>query len=242
MSDNNNQNDEKQPENDEKQGLERFYKFDKEAIKPEDKSYFDKVKSNLQKVQKVKQKIQDIKQELQRKVAELQRKVNSKQPPKAPKGGKNQGANNAQNNAPEDMDKADLEFCKQALSEIPTLMTINQNNENTLQRILTTKNKESYYVIVDIALKPLPSARFKNNENNKNKDKDDKNKKDKQNKDSKNNNGAKKLTPKELQQLRMGKPLSFKPQQQQPEVKHTMLSEQQLQLMQNLKNKGNNRI
>ena len=127
---------------------------------------------------------------------------------------------------PKSMEQADLDFCEGALGAMPGLEGRNSMDESTLQNILTTKTKQPYDVIIDIALKPLPSdrAKDKNNDKDKNNGKDKDKNKDKDKKGGKDKNAEAKektsakaqekpgLTPQQLQQLRMGKPLSAKPE------------------------------
>ncbi len=203
-NENSNLNDNKQDTD--KNGLEKFYEFDKRELNPEYRGYFDEVQKNLAHVRQVKNKIQQIKKELQIKIAELKQKVAAQQNKAA---ASQQGKNKEQ---PKSMEQADLDFCEGALGAMPGLEGRNSMDESTLQNILTTKTKQPYDVIIDIALKPLPSDRAKD----KNNDKDKNNGKDK-NAEAKEKTSAKPqekpgLTPQQLQQLRMGKPLSAKPE------------------------------
>lgn len=179
MSDNN----EKNENSEKKEGIEKFYEFDKHQEKTGSLNFMQDAQMTLQRVQAVKQKLQQLKAELEKKIAELKKQNNSKEN----KGDKSK-----------DMAQEDLKFCELALQEHPSLVSQNAEDENTLNEIILTKTEKPYNVIVDIALKPLPSDRNKDN-----------NDKDKGN--NKNKSNSNKLSKDLLNQLRMGKPLSYKP-------------------------------
>lgn len=187
MSDNN----EKNENGEKKEGIEKFYEFDKHQEKTGSLNFMQDAQMTLQRVQAVKQKLQQLKAELEKKIAELKKQNNSKEN----KGDKSK-----------DMAQEDLKFCELALQEHPSLVSKNAEDENTLNEIILTKTEKPYNVIVDIALKPLPSDRNKDKDKDKDKDNNDKDKGN--NKDKSNSN---KLSKDLLNQLRMGKPLSYKP-------------------------------
>lgn len=196
-------------DNEQKKGLEQFYQFDKKEPQKEDGDYFTQVRMTLTKVKSVSQKIVKIRKELERKISELRAKAaaeaksnnkQSKQNNQAPKDKQKNNKNNGEN-----MVQADLAFCEAALSETDTLNVQNDGDVKQLETILTTKKEQPYSVVVDIALRPLPSDRNKGKEKGKEDDKganggNDNNKKEQ---------GSKKpLTKEQLEALRKGQSLS----------------------------------
>ena len=163
-----------------------------------------------------------IRTKLESKIVELQQQIEKKQSQNQSKTSNEN--NNNKTNPKNNLLEQDLAFCHLAISEGYILEAQSQNDTMELRNILKTGDEgRPYNVIVDIALKELPSERQQNkdkdNENNKKNNENENESKDKPNKpknknlnDNENNkNSSKKMTPEELEYLRThGKPLSEK--------------------------------
>ena len=155
--------------------------------------FFEKAERDLHKVEEVLQKIERMREQLRTKIMQLQQDMVSKNnDTKAPaiKDGSEKVANIAPEKEP-DMTQQDLMFCEKALEESNIIEAKSNQDKLVLSDILSKKEEKSYSVIVDIALKPLPSERNKNN--NKDKDKDNKGNDDKTNKNQNKNADLSKL-------------------------------------------------
>ena len=155
--------------------------------------FFEKAERDLHKVEEVLQKIEQIREQLRTKIMQLQQDMVSKNnDTKAPaiKDVSEKVANTAPEKEP-DMNQQDLMFCEKALEESNIIEAKSNQDKMVLSDILSKKEEKSYSVIVDIALKPLPSERNKNN--NKDKDKDNKGNDDKTNKNQNKNADLSKL-------------------------------------------------
>lgn len=143
--------------------------------------FFEKAERDLHKVEEVIQKIERMREQLRTKIMQLQQNMVSKNnDTKAPaiKDGSEKVANTAPEKEP-DMTQQDLMFCEKALEESNIIEAKSNQDKLVLSDILNKKEEKSYSVIVDIALKPLPSERNKNNnKENNNQDKDHNNKND----------------------------------------------------------------
>lgn len=172
-----------------------------------------------------------MREQLRTKIMQLQQDMVSKNnDTKAPaiKDGSEKVANTAPEKEP-DMTQQDLMFCEKALEESNIIEAKSNQDELVLSDILNKKEEKSYSVIVDIALKPLPSERNKNNnKENNNQDKDHNNKNDNSkgiNDTNPSPSGAvsvSKPTLEELKAMRNGVPL-----QQHRENQHSVVSGKQ---------------
>ena len=214
--------------------LSKFYDLDiqdeKAAFRVQNQDYFSEVEATIPKAKNAQTKLASIQVELKAKVLQLRKQIEERT--KAAQNNQNQEAkahlvvsektgqkNNSNQNVEgeEDLLKKDLAFCQQALVEGREIDSRMTKDISTLENILATGEKQSYKVIIDIALKPLPSDRAKEKDKDKNKDK---NKGKDQNKDSKEqrkNNSAEKNAPKgkltaeDMKKLRNGKALNAAP-------------------------------
>lgn len=143
--------------------------------------FFEKAERDLHKVEEVVQKIERMREQLRTKIMQLQQEMAAKNnDTKAPaiKDGSEKVANTAPEKEP-DMTQQDLTFCEKALEETNIIEAKANQDKLVLSDILNKKEEKSYSVIVDVALKPLPSERNKNNnKENNNQDKDHNNKND----------------------------------------------------------------
>ena len=193
-----------------------FTYSDKELKRDKNLPYFEEIKSLIPMTENVAKKIQMIRQRLEEKKVEIQQKINENKS----KNQISQKNDNKQNNnsSPKDnLLQQDLAFCDAAISEGYLIEQDSYADTAELKDILEKRDENRpYKVIVDVALKPLPSDRQKDKDKDKDKDKNKDKGKDKdkgKNKDinNKNNEGSKKMTPEEIAYLRTnGKTLSEK--------------------------------
>lgn len=189
----------KENEEQEKSDLSKYYDFtysDEEHKKSRNLPYFEKVEHDKTLAEGVIAKIEQIRRELKEKIAKLQKEL-AEQSQTAKK-----GKENFDSVEDKDLARQDLQFCKLAYVEGALVKSEAQNGKRTLEDILEKREERSYSVIVDVALKPLPSDRVKD----KNRDKDNDKGKDK-NGNGNNSSGRRKLKPGDLDKLRNGQPL-----------------------------------
>ena len=154
----------KENEEQEKSDLSKYYDFtysDEEHKKSNNLPYFEKVEHDKTLAEGVIAKIEQIRQELKEKIAKLQKELAEQSQTEK------KGKENLDSVEDKDLARQDLQFCKLAYVEGALVKSKAQNGKRTLENILEKREERSYSVIVDVALKPLPSDRVKD----KNKDK-----------------------------------------------------------------------
>ena len=182
----------------EKGDLSQYYDFtysDKERERSNKLPYFEKVEHDLSCVQMVQDKLQQIREELKIKQEILKNELAQARDKKANEEANKEAERAKGNEAPDktiDRDsellEADLNFCERADVEGAYLQNLSAGHESTLKEILEKNEEKSYSVIVDIALKPLPSQRAKDKDNTNDNDNNDKDKNKDKNK-NKDNDG-----------------------------------------------------
>lgn len=206
--------------NNDEHNLSQYYEFEskeeKEAYLSERADYFAEVSALVPQVEATKSKLANIKEELRAKIRTLEQQIKKQAQEKAKQQNKEaqeqkkslaqsknaeKNSNHQQAMTNEDsLLKEDLDFCKLALEEGSWWDNKLDNDKNTLETILATQEKKSYRVTTDLALKPLPSDRAK--ENNKNKEQDKENNKDNKDKNKNKNADDKKISAERLAALR----------------------------------------
>lgn len=174
----------------EKGDLSQYYDFtysDKEHEKLKELPYFERVKSDIQASETVVEKLQKMREDLKAKIESLKNEIeNTKKNNES--GGKNSQKGNLGDDKEEKLREADLQFCERALSFTASVENEALSDQKTLKDILETGEKKPYEVIVDVALKPLPSQRAKDKDNTNDNDNNDKDKNKDKNK-NKDNDG-----------------------------------------------------
>ncbi len=178
--------------NEQEDSLSKYYEFEKEdereAYMQQREGYFGTVSSLIPKVTAAKYKLENIQTALREKVKKLrdQIKEQTEQQKNMPNF-KNlsvmqfsdaQMPDPDQNVDEESLLQKDLVFCEEALVEGQDVANKIDGDRLKLENILATHEKQPYKVIVDVALKPLPSDRAKEQDKDKEKEKN-KNKKQK---------------------------------------------------------------
>lgn len=205
--------------NNDEHNLSQYYEFEskeeKEAYLSERADYFAEVSALVPQVEATKSKLANIKEALRAKIKTLEQQIKRQAQEKAKQQNKEaqeqkkslaQSKNAEKNSNQQAMSnedsllKEDLDFCKLALEEGSWWDNKLDNDKNTLETILATQEKKSYRVTTDLALKPLPSDRAK--ENNKNKEQDKENNKDNKDKNKNKNADSKKISAEKLAALR----------------------------------------
>lgn len=205
--------------NNDEHNLSQYYEFEskeeKEAYLSERADYFAEISALVPQVEATKSKLANIKEALRAKIKTLEQQIKKQVQDKAKKQNNEiqeqkkflvQSQNVEKNSNQQAMSnedsllKEDLDFCKLALEEGSWWDNKLDNDKNTLETILATQEKKSYRVTTDLALKPLPSDRAK--ENNKNKEQDKENNKDNKDKNKNKNADGKKISADRLAALR----------------------------------------
>lgn len=150
---------------------------EQQTRKEENLPYFQKVERRLENSRRLKQKTATEKTRVENMIKQKQQEIK-----------------NAKNKESQKLAQADCQFLKQAKAELPLLKMRISGDIAKLNLILATNIKMPYNVLIDFALKPLPSERAKNKDKDKNKDKNNDKGKDNENK-SKDTPNKQKETP-----------------------------------------------
>ncbi len=200
--------------------LSKFYDLDiqdeKAAFRVQNQDYFSEVASTLSKAKNAKAKLAHMQVALKAKVLQLKKQIEErnkanlnqqKQDAKTnlivSEKGEEKNASKQQSDDEDDLLKQDLAFCQRALVEGLQIDSEMAQGISTLENISATGEKQPYKVIVGIALKPLPSDRSKEKNNDKNKEGNE----SEENMQSWQNAQKGKITAADMKNLRNGEPL-----------------------------------